>query len=246
MRTKILVIDDEESICEILKYNLEKEGFDVDTALSAEEALEMDLPSYSLFIVDIMMDRLSGFDFAKRLKRDDEVEDIPIIFCSALSGEEDTVQGLNIGADDYITKPFKIPEVIARVHSVLRRVKRNREVVAKNVAAPAREVAQAPASYEADIVFKGLRINRNNKEVKIDGKVVSLTPIEFRILVFLAGHRNRIFSREEIINDVWDRNVVVSNRTVDTNLTRLRKKLGDYGKHIETRTGFGYGFKETP
>ena len=121
MRTKILVIDDEESICEILKFNLEKEGYEADCAYSAEEALEMDLVPYQLFIVDIMMDRLSGFDFAKKLKNNPALEYKPIIFCSALNGEDETVMGLNIGADDYITKPFVISEVIARVKAVLRR-----------------------------------------------------------------------------------------------------------------------------
>lgn len=235
MRIKILVIDDEESICEILRYNLEKEGYEVDTALSAEEALEMDLPSYSLFIVDIMMDQLSGFDFAKRLKNNDDVENTPIIFCSALSGEDDTVMGLNIGADDYITKPFKIPEVLARVRSVLRR-----SHVTRDIAQIRRE-----GRYESDIVFRGLRLNRNRKECVIDGEPLALSRTEFDLLLFFLTHRNRIYSREEIINEVWDKNLVVTNRTVDTNLTRLRKKLGSYGKHIETRVGFGYGFNET-
>lgn len=235
MRIKILVIDDEESICEILKYNLEKEGYEVETAYSAEEALQKDLPSYSLFIVDIMMDQLSGFDFAKRLKNNDEVENTPIIFCSALSGEDDTVMGLNIGADDYITKPFKIPEVLARVRSVLRRSHVTRDITQ----------VRKEGKYESDIVFHGLRINRNRKECVIDGEPLPLSRTEFDLLLFFMTHRNRIYSREEIINDVWDKNVVVTNRTVDTNLTRLRKKLGSYGKHIETRVGFGYGFNET-
>jgi two-component system phosphate regulon response regulator PhoB len=203
--------------------------------LSAEEALTFDLPSYSLFIVDIMMDQLSGFDFAKRLKNNDDVENTPIIFCSALSGEDDTVMGLNIGADDYITKPFKIPELLARVRSVLRR-----SHVTKEIAQIRKE-----GRYESDIVFRGLRINRNQKECYLDGKPLSLSRTEFDLLMFFLTHRNRIYSREEIINEVWDKNVIVTNRTVDTNLTRLRKKLGEYGKHIETRVGFGYGFKET-
>ena len=121
MRIKILVVDDEESLCEILKYNLELDGYEVDYALSGEKALTMDLSSYSLFILDIMMDKISGFDFAKRLKNNIAPENTPIIFCSALDGEDDTVMGLNIGGDDYITKPFVISEVLARVRAVLRR-----------------------------------------------------------------------------------------------------------------------------
>ena len=142
MSTRLLVIDDEESICEILKYNLRKEGYEVDTAYSAEEALEKDLTRYDLFIVDIMMENLSGYDFAKRIRNNEATEGTPIIFCSALSGEDDTVMGLNIGADDYITKPFKMSEVIARVNAVLRRTQMARRPQGRrtpNATAPARE-----------------------------------------------------------------------------------------------------------
>lgn len=233
MRVRILVIDDEESICEILKYNLEKEGYEVNTANSAEEALTMDLPSYQLFIVDIMMDKLSGFDFAGKLKNRDDLENKPIIFCTALADEDDTVMGLNLGADDYITKPFSIPEVLARVRSVLRRSNIQEHLQAN----------RSKAKYEADIVFQGLRLNRNEKVCYIDGQVTPLSRTEFDLLLFFLEHRNRVYSREEIIRNVWTN--VVSNRTVDTSLTRLRTKLGAYGKHIETRVGFGYGFKES-
>lgn len=234
MRVKILVIDDEESICEILRYNLEKEGYEVDTALSAEEAMRMDLPSYSLFIVDIMMDKMSGFDFAHKIKNIDKLENKPIIFCTALADEDDTVMGLNIGADDYITKPFSIPEVIARVRSVMRRSNISAHIAAN----------RSKSKYEDDIIFKGLRLNRNEKICYIDGTPLQLSKTEFDLLMFFLEHRNRIYSREEIIRNVWSNNVIVSNRTVDTSLTRLRKKLGEYGRHIETRVGFGYGFKE--
>ena len=174
MRIKILVIDDEESICEILKFNLEKEGYEVDTAYSAEEALDRDLSGYSLFIVDIMMDRLSGFDFAKRIKNNDAIENTPIIFCSALSGEDDTVMGLNIGGDDYITKPFVISEVLARVRAVLRRSHATKQW-AYNV---------SKSIYEPDITFKNLRINRNEKICYLNGEAVALTRTEFDILLF--------------------------------------------------------------
>lgn len=229
-----MVIDDEESICEILRYNLEKEGYEVDTALSAEEALTMDLPSYSLFIVDIMMDKISGFDFVRKIKNIDELETKPVIFCTALADEDDTVMGLNNGADDYITKPFSIPEVLARVRSVMRR---------SNISAQIAD-NRNKANYESDIVFKGLRLNRNEKTCYIDGRAQQLSRTEFDLLKFFLEHRNRVYSREEIIRSVWSNDVVVTPRTVDTSLTRLRRKLGDYGKHIETRVGFGYGFKE--
>lgn len=237
MSTRIMVIDDEEALCEILKFNLEKEGYEVDCAYSAEEALDGDLTPYDLFIVDIMMERLSGFDFAKRVRNDDAISTKPIIFCSALTGEDDTVMGLNIGADDYITKPFVISEVIARVRAVLRRSQVMNRL-------PAAEPAAA-SIYEPDVVFKGLRIDRNAKRCFLDGEPVNLTKTEFSILLFFLTHSNRVYSRDEIIREVWNGDVVVTNRTIDTNITRLRKKIGDYGRNIITRPGFGYGFKET-
>ncbi len=237
MRTKILVIDDEESVCEILKFNLEKEGYEVDCAYSAEEALDMDLEDYSLFMVDIMMGGLSGFDFAKRLRNVTATEEKPILFCSALSDEDYVVKGLNIGADDYVTKPFVIDEVLARVRAILRRTGQQQQRSAADIEAQ-------QSIYESDVTFKGLRIDRNDKEVYIDNELVTLTRTEFDILLFFLTHRNRIYSREELIKNVWGDDVVVTGRTIDTNITRLRKKLGDYDKYIVTRQGFGYGFKE--
>lgn len=238
MRTKILVIDDEEAVCEILKFNLEKEGYEVDCAYSAEEALDLDgLEDYSLFMVDIMMGELSGFDFAKRLRNVTATEDKPILFCSALSDEDDVVKGLNIGADDYVTKPFVIGEVLARVRAILRRS----GMTAKRTAS---EILEQEGDYESDVVFKKLRIDRNDKEVYLNDEVVTLTRTEYDILLFFLTHRNRIYSRDEIIKSVWGDDVVVTGRTIDTNITRLRKKLGNYDKYIVTRQGFGYGFKE--
>lgn len=235
MRIRILVIDDEEALCEILKFNLEKEGYEVDCAHSAEEALEMDLALYSLFIVDIMMGRMSGFDFTKQIRNITETENIPVIFCSALTDEDDKVMGLNMGADDYVTKPFVIGEVLARVRAVLRRT----------AASTTLATAGFQNIYEPDITFKSLRIDRNEKICYIDGEEVQLTRTEFDILLFFLTHRNRIYSREEIIEQVWGEDVVVTNRTIDTNITRLRKKLGEFSNYIITRQGFGYGFKET-
>ena len=235
MRIKILVVDDAEALGEILKYNLELDGYEVDTALSAEEALTMDLSSYSLFILDIMMDQLSGFDFAKQLKNNTATENTPIIFCSALNGEDDTVMGLNLGGDDYITKPFVISEVLARVRAVLRRSHVSQQY-AYNL---------SKGIQEPDIVFKTLRVDRNEKTCYLNGEPVTLTKTEFEILMFFLTHRGRIYSREEIIREVWPEDVVVSNRTIDTNITRLRKKIEPYGNNIITRLGFGYGFKET-
>lgn len=235
MRNKILVIDDEEALCEILKFNLEKEGYEVDCAYSAEMALEMNLEPYALFIVDIMMGHLSGFDFAKRVTNMTETENTPIIFCSVLNGEDDTVKGLNIGADDYITKPFVVSEVLARVRAVLRRSNKSKQWISD----------ESNNIYEPDIIFQTLRIDRNDKLGFLDGQDMGLTRTEFDILLFFLTHRNRIYSREEIIHQVWDSDVVVTNRTIDTNIARLRKKIGPYGNNIVTRLGFGYGFKET-
>ena len=237
MSTRLLLIDDEESICEILKYNLRKEGYDVDTAYSAEEALEKDLTRYDLFMVDIMMENLSGFDFAKRVRNNEATENAPIIFCSALSGEDDTVTGLNIGADDYITKPFKMTEVVARVKAVLRRSQMAR-------AARGAQHTDDDDLKEAVVSYRGLRIDPNTKEAYLDDERIALTKTEFEILHFFLTHRGRIYSREEIMRRVWPGDTVVTSRTVDTNISRLRPKIGDYGNCIETRQGFGYGFKE--
>lgn len=236
MSVRILVIDDEEAVCEILKFNLEKEGYEVDCAYSAEEALDMDLSGYSLFMVDIMMDQLSDYDFARRVRNVTETEFTPILFCSALSNEDSVVKGLNIGADDYVTKPFVIGEVLARVRAILRR---------SGQATHRMPAVNERADYESDVIFRTLRIDRNDKTVYLDGEELPLTRTEYDILLFFLIHRNRIYSREEIINQVWGDDVVVTNRTIDTNITRLRKKIGQYSNNLVTRQGFGYGFKET-
>lgn len=232
-RYRILVVDDEESLCEILKFNLEKEGYEVITALSAEEALALDIKDMDLVILDIMMGELSGFGLARILKRRSETSDIPIIFCSALDTADDKVKGLDIGADDYITKPYSIAEVLARVRSVLRRSERR-----------SRPVNQVAESSDSNIItFEGLEVNNLNKRCFIDGSEVQLTRKEFDILVLLLTHRGTILSREQIMKQVWSDEVVVLDRTIDVNITRMRKKLGQYGNHIVTRTGYGYGFE---
>lgn len=237
MSYRILVIDDEEPLCDILKYNLEKEGFVVDCAYSAVEALELDLTQYDLFIVDIMMEKLSGYDFVRRLRNTIGVEKLPVIFCSALADEDDKVTGLNIGGDDYITKPFIISEVLARVRAVLRR---SQSVIRPRGA----NTETLKSDLQPDVVFRGIRIDQNEKTCYIEGVEVPLTRTEFDLLLFFLNNRNRIYSREEIIHRVWPDDVLVSQRAIDTNLTRLRKKLGAYGNNIITRQGFGYGFKE--
>lgn len=232
MKQKLLVIDDEESWCEILKYNLEKDGFDVDCAYSAEEALNKDLTTYSLFVVDVMMVNLSGFDFAKIIRNNPETESKPIIFCTALVDEDSTVEGLTIGGDDYITKPFVLGEVKARVRAVLRRSQQQTQY---NTQHP----------HDTIVTFESLSIDCDDKLGYLDGVDLELTKTEFDILLFFLTHRNRIYSRDEIIQQVWGQNTVVTTRTIDTNIARLRKKIGIYGNYIVTRPGFGYGFKDT-
>lgn len=247
MQTKILVIDDEESICEILRFNLEREGYEVDCAYSAEEALRMDLTPYQLFIVDIMMDKLTGFDFARRIKNNPLLEKKPIIFCSALDGENETVMGLNIGADDYITKPFKISVVIAHVRAVLRRAAASSMPHHPVVTHPDTAGIGGEATHshhDPDIVFRTLRINQDEKTCYLNGQPIKLTKTEFDLLLFFLNHRNKIYSRDDIIKNVWGSDIVVTKRAIDTNLARLRKKIGVYEANIVTRNGFGYGFQE--
>ena len=223
---RILVVDDEEDLCEILKFNLENEGYQVDTATSAEEALKMNLPQYHLLLLDVMMGEISGFRMANMLKKEKETAHIPIIFITAKDTENDTITGFNIGADDYISKPFSIREVMVRVKAVLRRT-----------------ASSTPTKDEETLAYKGLTINFSKKKVCIDGNEISLTKKEFEILTLLLQNKGRVFSREDILAKVWQEEVFVLDRTIDVNITRLRKKLGEYGKYIVTRLGYGYCFE---
>lgn len=221
---KILIVDDEESLCEILQFNLEVEGYEADVAYSAEQALEMHPERYSLILLDVMMGEMSGFKMARILKSNPETARVPVIFCTARDTEDDTVAGLNLGADDYIAKPFSIREVLARVRSVLRRT-------------------ASPQTESEVIGYEGLEMDLRRKSCTVDGEEVSLTKKEFEILSLMLSHRGVIFSREEILHRVWSDEVVVLDRTIDVNITRLRHKIGRYGEHIVTRLGYGYGFE---
>ncbi len=232
-RYRILVVDDEESLCEILRFNLEKEGYEVVTAYSAEEALSLPLEGLDLAILDVMMGELSGFGLARILRKRSETATLPIIFCTALDGEEDKIKGFDIGADDYISKPFSVAEVLARVRSVLRRTARPLEP----------KPAHKESSSQDIISYEGLIVNRLNKSCRIDGEEIALTRKEFDILVLLLSHQGTILSREQIMKHVWSNEVIVLDRTIDVNITRMRKKLGRYGNNIITRTGYGYGFE---
>ena len=224
--SRILVVDDEQDLCEILKFNLETEGYQVETANSAEEALEKDIASYNLLLLDVMMGGMSGFQLAKQLKNSEVTAHIPIIFLTARDTENDTVTGFNLGADDYISKPFSIREVMVRVRAVLRRT------------ASRLEGAEEPAV----ISYQGLLLNIDKKTVSIDGENVPFTKTEFELLRLLLEEKGRVFSRQELIDRVWPKDVLVLDRTVDVNITRMRKKIGKFAKCIVTRLGFGYYF----
>lgn len=223
---RILVVDDEEDLCEILKFNLENEGYWVDTANSAEEALTLDLSQYHLLLLDVMMGEISGFRMANMMKKNKDTAHIPIIFITAKDTENDTITGFNIGADDYISKPFSLREVIVRTKAVLRRT-----------------FSMVPKHTEESLIYKGLSLNIPQKKVCIDGTEISLTKKEFEILMLFLQNKGRVFSREDILSKVWQDEVFVLDRTIDVNITRLRKKIGDYGKRIVTRLGYGYCFE---
>lgn len=223
---KILVVDDEETLCEMLQLNLENEGYEVDTADSAERALMMQLAQYDLVLLDVMMGDISGIQLAKMMKKEPTTAHIPIIFCTAKDTEDDMVLGLNLGADDYITKPYTVRNVVARVKSVLRRTN-----------APSK-----PTEEVKQYVVEGLVVDLMLMRCTVDGEEIKLAKKEFELLAFFMGHQGRIYSREEILDRVWKGEVIVLDRTIDVNVTRLRQKIGQYGKYIITRSGYGYGF----
>lgn len=222
--TKILVVDDEETLCELLQLNLENEGYTVDTADSAERALMMNLPQYDLILLDVMMGEISGIKLAKMLKSEASTAHIPIIFCTAKDSEDDIVLGLNLGADDYIVKPYSIRNVLARVKSVLRRV------------------TKKPQETEKQYTVETLVVDMLLMRCTVDGEEVKLAKKELELLAFFMSHQGRIYSREEILDYIWKGEVIVLDRTIDVNVTRLRQKIGRYGKYIITRSGYGYGF----
>lgn len=231
---RILIVDDEEDICEILKFNLENSGYVVDTALSAEEALTKDLTSYQLILLDVMMGEISGYDMASRLKKDKATEHIPIIFITAKTTETDTLKGFSLGADDYIAKPFRLSEVQARVKAVLRR---------------SPSVQKKPVQPIVDddpnvLVYADLCLNMLTKLATVDQVPLPLTKTEFEILALLMSHRGIVFSREQILKAVWPGDVYVLSRSVDVNIARIRKKLTRYADRIVSRIGYGYCFEE--
>ena len=252
-KQRILIVDDEEDICMILSYSLQKAGYEVLVAHSAEEALELLQSPNSLIasspidliLLDIMMGEMSGLEMAEKLRSDigrsqSELLDAsllgigipPIIFLTALSDEDTVLQGFKLGADDYISKPFRIAEVLARVAAVLRR-----SATPKTAVQNSSEVQNS-----STIVFEGIVVNKADMSLKVDGEAVVMTRKEIELLCYLLTHRGQILSREHLLKNVWDSNGFVLERTVDVHITHLRKKLGQYGKRIVTKSGYGYMF----
>jgi DNA-binding response OmpR family regulator len=220
---KILVVDDEKDLCEILQFNLASEGFDIEVAYSGEQALNLPLEQFDLLLLDVMMGGMSGFKLADKIRKELELS-VPIIFLTARETENDLLTGFNVGADDYLSKPFSIKELVARIRAVLRRGK-NLEVKPKL------------------ITIDGMELDLNRKMVTIDSENVMLTRKEFEILVMLISNKGKYLGRQEILDRIWSDDVIVTERNVDVNIARLRKKIGEYGSHIKGRSGYGYCFE---
>lgn len=221
---RLLIVDDEEDICAILKYNLEKAGYVVDTDVSAENALTRDLSQYSLVLLDVMMGEISGLEMASRIRSDAGTCSLPIIFITAKDTADDAVAGFDAGADDYISKPFSVKEVISRVAAVLRRC------------------SSQKSQHDDFLTYKEMLLDNNRKSLVVEGRPIEVTKTEFELLHLLVSAPGKVFSREQILSAVWPNDTVVVDRTVDVNITRLRKKISPYGANIVTRHGYGYCF----
>ena len=221
-KQKILIVDDEPNICEILLYTLTSDGYETACAHSAEEAFEKLTSEYSLILLDVMMSGMSGYKMAETLRKNGN--HIPIIFLTAKNTENDMLTGFSVGGDDYISKPFSLKEVSARVKTVL---KRQPSIGVKSV---------------TKFTYKDFSIDFDTKDVVVGKETVLLTKTEFELLEFLVKHQERIFSREEIIGNIWEKTPYITERTVDVHITRLRKKLGAYASLISNRSGYGYRF----
>lgn len=227
MEKKILVVDDEAGIREIIQFNLENAGFEVDCASSAEEALEKLGQEHCMILLDVMMSGMSGFRMAEVLRKEKNNQ-IPIIFLTAKTDQNDLLTGFSAGGDDYIPKPFSINEVIARVRAVLKRTERTVE------------------NSSSDMIEAGaVRIDVSRKLVYVEGEPVVFSKKEFEVLTLLASHPGQIYSREDIINELWKDAPYVLDRTVDVHIARIRSKLGNCKNYIVNRTGFGYIFNPT-
>ncbi|MBA4322159.1 MAG: DNA-binding response regulator [Odoribacter sp.] len=221
---RILIVDDEEDLCEILQYNLCNEGYQTEVAHSAEEALKRPLSNFDLVLLDVMMGPMSGFKFADKLRKEMKI-DIPVIFLTAKDTENDILTGFSLGADDYISKPFSVNELTARVKAVLKRSYADK------------------VNNKSIIQFSGIDLDTVRKRLIINDEKVELTRKEYEILKILLENQSKVFSREDLLMRIWGQDVIVSERTVDVNITRLRNKLGQYGSSLKNKTGYGYFFE---
>jgi len=221
---KILIVEDDKNISKLVKYNLEKAGYECTAVVCGEEAFKfLDKQNIDLIILDIMLPKMDGFEVCRKIKQEKNLKDIPIMILTAKAEEIDRIVGLELGADDYIVKPFSPRELVLRIKAILRRTKTKEE------------------KEQKDILKAGiLSVDISQYKVMVNEKEVKLTPIEFRLLVTLMQRKNRVQSREVLLSDVWDVHADVTTRTVDTHIKRLRKKLGKVGKYIETVVGVGY------
>ena len=230
MKKKILVVDDEKDIVDILKYNLERENeFEVLTASNGKEALDLAATNPDVILLDIMMPELNGFEVCKQLKGNPATSKIPVIFLTAKENEIDEILGLEIGADDYITKPISPRKVLARLKSVMRRSQNERPV---------------QISFGENIKFKNLEIDTASHSVKIKDREIFFPKKEFQLMHFLMSNRGKVYSREILLNRIWGENIYVVDRTVDVHVAKVREKLGEYAEYIETIKGLGYRFKD--
>jgi two-component system alkaline phosphatase synthesis response regulator PhoP len=230
MKKKVLVVDDEKDIVDILKYNLERENeFEVLTAKNGKEALELAGSIPDLILLDIMMPELNGFEVCKQLKGNPETSKIPVIFLTAKENEIDEILGLEIGADDYISKPISPRKVLARIKSVIRRTSGDYE---------------KPLKLDENVKFRNLEIDSSSHSVRINEKEVFFPKKEFQLLHFLLSNRGKVYSREILLNQIWGENIYVVDRTVDVHVAKVREKLGEYSDYIETIKGLGYRFKD--
>ena len=221
---RILIVDDEEDLCEILQYNLSNEGYQTDVAHSAEEALKKSPGTFDLILLDVMMGQMSGFKFADKLRKEQKI-DTPIIFLTAKDTENDILTGFSLGADDYISKPFSVNELTARVKAVLKRSYTDK------------------VNSKAIIQFNGIDLDTIRKRLIINDERVELTKKEYEILKTLLENQGKVFSREDLLMRIWGQDVIVTERTVDVNITRLRNKLGQFGSSLKNKTGYGYFFE---
>ena len=232
---RILVVDDEETLCDVMAFNLEAEGYIVEKAYSAEEALAYDLSEFDLILLDIMMGDISGLQLVRIMRSNPATASVPVIFCTAKDAEDDMIRGLDTGADDYITKPYSLQTVLARIRTVLRRA-----------SSSSRDNAYSSSTPMLTVQFMGLQLSRRTHVCMVDGEEVRMPRKEFEILFRMLSDRNRVFSRAELLSEIWPGETVVADRAVDVNVTRIRQKIGRYGRHIVTRSGYGYGFMDDP